>query len=285
MIGAIRPPDAFIPMRLTGETLHQSFSAASPPTGESYKMGEPISGRQNNQGFEGLAINPAHTRLFAILQSAAVQDTDPDKLKATRRYTRMVEYDITPAQPKLVHEYVVALPVYDDGAVAAQSELLAIDDHRFLLLCRDSGGGFVGKRDASQFRRVELLDIAGASDIAGTPRDAVNGSVAPKGVLDPSLTPARLSDFLDMNDNTQLARFGLHNGAPNDTHDLYEKWEGMALAPVGDPAAPDDYFLFTASDNDFITQHGMMLGKPYSDASGKNVDLLVLAWRVTLPNQ
>ena len=89
--------------------------------------------------------------------------------------------------------------------------------------------------------------------------------------------------FLDINDNTQLNRFGLHNGLPNDANDLYEKWESMAVVPVGDPRAPHDYFLFVGSDTDFITQHGFMVGQPYQDASGANVDTLVLVYRVTLP--
>jgi hypothetical protein len=37
------------------------------------------------------------------------------------------------------------------------------------------------------------------------------------------------------------------------------------------------------SDNDFITQHGSMQGKPYADSSGKDVDTLVLVYRVTMP--
>ena len=82
-----------------------------------------------------------------------------------------------------------------------------------------------------------------------------------------------------MNDNAQLSRFGLHNGAPNDANDLYEKWESLALAPAG---TSGDYFLFVGSDNDFITQDGMMAGKPYADASGANVDSLVLVYRVHL---
>ena len=59
----------------------------------------------------------------------------------------------------------------------------------------------------------------------------------------------------------------------------------MALAPAGDPKTPNDYFLFTGSDNDFITQDGMMAGKPYKDASGANVDTLVLVYRVSLPHE
>jgi hypothetical protein len=93
--------------------------------------------------------------------------------------------------------------------------------------------------------------------------------------------PAGLSPVLDINDKAQLGRFGLHNGAPNDRNDLYEKWEGMALAP--DTGAPGDYFLFVGSDNDFITQDGVMAGKPYADASGANVDSLVLVYRIRLP--
>ncbi|MBB3595548.1 hypothetical protein FHX08_005960 [Rhizobium sp. BK529] len=47
---------------------------------------------------------------------------------------------------------------------------------------------------------------------------------------------------------------GLHNGAPNDKNNLPEKSEAMGLASVLDPNLPDDYFLFIANDNDFLTQ-------------------------------
>lgn len=273
MLGAIRPPEAIIPRRQGME----NFSAR-----ETVK-GEPQSGRQNNQGFEGMSIVPGGQTLFVMTQSALVQDLDPAIPKATRRNVRLLEYAVA-GTPRLVHEYVVQLPLYGDtkkSGVAAQSEMLALDGHRLLLLCRDSGAGFTGKRDASAYRMIDIIDTAGASDIAGR-YDASGDSVAPEGELRPEIHPARLSPFLDINDEAQLSRFGLHNGPPNDRNDLYEKWESMALAPAGDPRRPDDYFLFVGSDNDFITQHGMMAGKPYADASGADVDTLVLAYRVTL---
>ncbi len=102
-------------------------------------------------------------------------------------------------------------------------------------------------------------------------------------MLNSSITPVAYKQFLDINDNTQLNRLGLHNGAPADSDDLYEKWESMAVVPVGDRHAPNDYFLFVGSDNDFITQDGHMAGQAYADASGANVDTLVLVYRVTLP--
>jgi hypothetical protein len=272
MIGAIRPPEAIIPRRDGKE----NFSA-----GESVK-GEPQSGRQNNQGFEGMSVVPGAKKLFVMTQSALVQDLDPGAPKSSRRNVRLLEYDIA-GPPRLIHEYAVQLPLYDEGdKVAAQSEMLAIDDHRLLLLCRDSGGGFTGKHDASAYRVVNIIDTAGADDIAGR-YDAAGDSIAPGGQLRPDIRSAQLRPFLDINDNAQLARFGLHNGAPNDRNDLYEKWESMALAPAGDSTAPDDYFLFVGSDNDFIAQHGVMAGKPYADASGADVDTLVLVYRITLP--
>ena len=83
--------------------------------------------------------------------------------------------------------------------------------------------------------------------------------IAPKGILDPTITAALYQKFLDINDNTQLNRFNLHNGDPNNANNLYEKWESLAVMPAFDPAALNDYFLFVGSDNDFITTHGGVL--------------------------
>jgi hypothetical protein len=276
MIGAIRPPEAFIPRRAGKE----DFSANSPPAGQKADKGDPDSGRQNNQGFEGMSVSSDGNTLFVVNQSALRQDLDADHVKASRRNVRLLAYDIK-AAPRLTHEYVIQLPLYEDSgpAVAAQSELLMVDDHRFLLLCRDSGGGLASKRPNSLYRKVELVDIAQATDIAGR-YDQATDSVAPKGQLRDNIVPAAMTDFLDLNDNSQLNRFGLHNGAPADAHDLYEKWESMALAPA---EKPGQFILLVGSDNDFITQKGRMAGKSYADDTGANVDTLVMAWRVQFP--
>ncbi|MGJ4942684.1 esterase-like activity of phytase family protein [Bradyrhizobium sp. HKCCYLS1011] len=294
LLNVIRPPDAFIPMRRDSSgNLIEDFSANSPPIGATYDKGNPVSGRQNNQGFEGLAMSPDRKTLFILLQSALIQDLDATSsktIKLTRNNTRLLAYDLRHRQPKLVGEYVVQLPHYQDQTTttptlltAAQSELLALNDHQFLVLARDSSGGFTAKSAGSVYRSVDLLDISGATNIAGTAYDSPTTPVAPKGALLSTITPATYQKFLDINDNTQLNRFGLHNGAPNDSNDLYEKWESMAVVPVGDPRAPHDYFLFVGSDNDFITQDGHMVGQAYADATGANVDTLVLVYRVTLP--
>ena len=109
--------------------------------------------------------------------------------------------------------------------------------------------------------------------------------IAANGRLADGIVPATLTPFIDLNDNAQLSKFGLHNGEPNDRNNLSEKWEGMALAPALDPANPNDFLLFITNDNDFITQNGFQVGAAYKDASGADVDTMLLVYRITLPQQ
>jgi hypothetical protein len=93
----------------------------------------------------------------------------------------------------------------------------------------------------------------------------------------------RVNKLIDMNNNAQLGKFGLHNGAPNDRSNLSEKWEGMVLVLALDSANPRDFFLFVVNDNDFLTQKGFQVGADYKAEGGAEVDTMLLAYRVTLP--
>lgn len=283
MISATLPPQALRPMRQQ----KLNFSSNNPgPGGPVPTPKDPETGRQNNQGFEGMALSPDGKLLTVILQSAARQDGGDNP--ATRRHTRALTYDAANVdQLKLVGEAVVPLPTFiDDGKpkVAAQSEAVWIAPGRFLLLSRDSGNGYGVKGNTSLYRRIDVLDLNGATNIAGSDYDGLK-PVAPKGVLAEGVVPATLSPFIDINDNAQLGRVGLHNGEPNDRTNLSEKWEAMGLAPALDDARPEDWFLFVANDNDFITQDGFQVGAPYKDASGADVDTVVLVYRVTIPGR
>jgi hypothetical protein len=281
MLSAIRPPAALLPMR-KGKV---DFASNNPGAGaKAPEPKNPETGRQNNQGFEGMALSPDGRTLTVVLQSAARQDGGDDS--ATRRHTRALVWDVAdPARPTLVHEYVVPLPVFTDAKgktlVAAQSELTAIGGGRFLLLCRDSNNGHGMKGTTSLHRKIEILDFSGATDILGRFDDAT--PVAPKGVLVDGVKAASLTPFVDLNDNAELNRFGLHNGGADDANLLSEKWEATGLVPTLEPEHPDDYFLFVVNDNDFVTQDGFQVGAAYKDASGVDNDTMFLVWRVTLP--
>ena len=281
LLSATQPPKALLPMR-KGTV---NFSSNNPGKGQvAPDPKDPETGRQNNQGLEGLSLTPDGKYLIALLQSATRQDGGDSK--STRFTTRALVYDLAdPARLKLVHEYAVLLPTFqhkDKTAVAAQSEILALSDKQFLMLARDSDNGQGVKGDTSKYRKIELVDLNGATDIAATAFDGEK-PLAPKGVLDASVIPAKWADFIDINDNGQLNRFGLHNGAPKDSNDLSEKWESMAIASVLDPKAPDDYFLFVGNDNDFLTQNGYQVGEDYKAEDGAEVDTMFQVYRVTLP--
>ncbi|MGG6893489.1 esterase-like activity of phytase family protein [Rhizobium sp. BR 315] len=282
MLSATPPPAAFLPMRRGAV----NFSSNNPGPGETAPdPKDPTSGRQNNQGFEGMSLTPDGKFLIVVLQSATRQDGGDSS--STRQNTRALVYDAVDLDHlKLVHEYAVPLPVFtnDKGktAVAAQSEIVALSPTSFLMLARDSGNGYGQKGEKSLYRSIDIVDVSAATDIAGGKFDG-DKPVAPKGVLDPSVKPATVSQFIDINDGADLARFGLHNGAPNDRNNLSEKWEAMSLASVQDPKLPDDYFLFVANDNDFITQDGFQVGAAYKDDSGADVDTMFQVFQVTIP--
>ncbi|KAA1176863.1 esterase-like activity of phytase family protein [Rhizobium tropici] len=281
MMSATPPPAALLPMR-NGAV---NFASNNPGPGESAPdPKDPTSGRQNNQGLEGMSLTPDGKFLIAVLQSATRQDGGDSS--STRENTRALVYDaVDPANLKLVHEYVVPLPVFTNEkgktAVAAQSEIYALSPQTFLMLARDSNNGYGVKGDKSLYRSVVAVDVSTATDIAG--KFDADKPVAPKGVLDASVKPATVSQFIDINDSADLARFGLHNGAPNDRNNLSEKWEAMSLVSVQDPKLPDDYFLFVANDNDFLTQDGFQVGAAYKGDGGGDVDTMFQVFQVTIP--
>ena len=283
MMSATQPPAALIPQRHGAA----NFASNNPGPGETApNPKDPDTGRQNNQGLEGMSMTPDGKVLIAVLQSATRQDGGDSG--STRQNTRALVFDASDlAHLKLMHEYVVPLPVFTDEkgkkVVAAQSEIVALSPQSFLMLARDSGNGYGQKGEKSLYRSVDVVDISAATDIAGTAFDA-DKPVAPKGVVDPFVKPAALSQFIDLNDGADLARFGLHNGAPNDRNNLSEKWEAMSLVSVLDPNKPNDYFLFIANDNDFLTQDGYQVGAAYKGDGGADVDTMFQVFQVTIPD-
>ncbi len=143
---------------------------------------------------------------------------------------------------------------------AAQSEIFYIQNGQFFVLARDSGAGYGQDDSQSLYRQIDVFDIKPATDIKSPVNDAATGAIASKdGVLKAGITPATYCPFLDFNVNSQLGRFGLRNGGPQEPGLLNEKWESIAIAPVdGKDGDDDEWFLISLSDNDFITQDGML---------------------------
>ncbi|KAI1326559.1 esterase-like activity of phytase-domain-containing protein [Xylariaceae sp. FL0255] len=296
MLTAIEPPPAIVPMRNGTE----SFSADSPAvyqnngTGDDVTPADPDTGRENNHGFEGLTV--LGDSLYVLLQAATVQEGGLQK--QTERYTRFLRYDISnTSNPVYENEWIVPLPLYNDPTAkasknpktAAQSEIHALDNGQFFVLARDSNAGRTYDTTTSVYRQIDVFDISNATDVkAAGGYDCADASCAvadaDTGVLVDGVEPALYCSFLDFNVNSQLNRFGVHNGGVDDATLLNEKWESIGMVPVN-PKAPDgEYFIFSLSDDDFITQHGFMDGGlyPYSDQSGFNLDNQALVFKISI---
>ena len=273
LLGVIQPPPAVAPRHRDGRPDFGSLHA-------------PDTGRRNNQGVEGMSLSPDGRTLFVALQSALVQDSAAGNA-AGRTNIRVLTYDLsrtpTPAQP--VGHYVVRLPAYNHAGTggapdrtAAQSEIRALDGHRFLMLSRDSAGRGSAEKSPIVYKSILLVDIAGATNLAGTKYETGTASVLRNRSstgLRRGIVPAAQAELVNMLNPVQLARFGLGIKA------LSEKWEAMDLVPVLEPDRPADYFLLVGNDNDFIARHCRMSGQ--SCDSDFDNDSRILVYRLSLP--
>ena len=276
----------------------QPFRPAGTPNFDSVTA--PTTGRRNNQGLEGMSVSPDGTRLFALLQSATVQDTNGAN-QQTRNNARLFVYDIVGANrenPVLVGEYVVKLPQIDLdpntapsalNGTAAQSEIVALGNSSFLMLPRDGNGLGKGTTVPITFKSVQLVDIASATNILGL-YDAVGEQISPAGVLRAGINAAASAEIINILEPTDLAKFGLNTTIPANANTINEKIEGMALVPDISTPAANDFFLFVANDNDFQSSDVKMLnaaGVVVSKGDGRlnagvTNDAMFYVWRLTI---
>ena len=284
------------------------------------ELGVPIVER----GKRHIGLTPDGTKLFALVQSATFQDAPGGQ--ATRFATRLLIYDVTggatPSAPS--KEFVIELPILrnngNGGApdrTGQQSEIVVLDDHRFLVLSRDGNGLGTNPTAAipvpapTVFKTILLVDlnVGTPTDIAGDgARNAEGGrvTVGSAGALDPGITPLSYTEAINMLNSTQLAKFNIRldpgGTAQVDELTLSDKMEGMALVPALDPLNPNDYFLFIGNDNNFLTSQGNLprsdglphayngfasydanrIPAPVGSATASEVDTMFLAYRVTI---
>ncbi len=128
---------------------------------------DPARGVRENLGFEGVAVSPDGSRLFAAVENALVQDgpvADLDRPSPAR----LLVLEVPGGRVIAEHLYLVE-PVPDrprpSGAFATNgiTELAALDNHSLLVVERAFSYG-VGNSVG-----LYLVDLAGASDLGGMP--------------------------------------------------------------------------------------------------------------------
>ncbi len=113
-------------------------------------------GRRINRGFEGLAISPDGRYVFAMLQSAMVNEGGANGV-----FARIVKFDT--GTGLAVAQYAYKMKGSSQGR--GISALVAINDHEFLVLERNNRGLGSGAELTPQNKKVFKIDLTGAADV------------------------------------------------------------------------------------------------------------------------
>lgn len=183
-------------------------------------------GKRTNRGFEGLAISPDGAHVYAMLQSAMLDEGGSGGL-----CNRIVKFST--GTGTAVAQYAYQMEGSSQGR--GISALFAVNDHEFLVLERNNRGIGVGAELSPPNKKLFRIDIAGAADVSPV---QFSPGACPVGKVTKNPVP-----FLDLAADT-LPELG--NKVP-------EKWEGLAVGPR---LKDGSYVLVMGTDNDYsVTQN------------------------------
>jgi hypothetical protein len=182
------------------------------------------SGRQPNRGLEGLAITPDGKYIIAALQGPLIQDSIPAAVEGKRTGVccRFIEVELATGKTR---ELLYPLDQPANGI----SEILAINDHEFLVIERDSTKGAT-----AGYKKIIKADLNGAEDVSRFEQLPHDGAPT-------DLKPIQKAVFLDLLD----PKFGLSGET------FSEKQEGLAFGPS---LADGRKLLIVGIDNDFVAE-------------------------------
>ena len=179
------------------------------------------SGRVANKGMEGLAITPDGKTLVGAMQSPLLQDGGT----ASGQNVRLVQIDI---HTGAVKEFAYHL----DSVKTTVSEILAINDHEFLVDERDSKG--LADNSTAVVKKLYKIDLDGAAEVGGISGNANLGAKAVAKEL-----------FLDV-----VATLSANGIA---SFDIPAKLEGIAFGQDVTLEGETRHTLYIANDNDYTS--------------------------------
>jgi hypothetical protein len=206
--------------------LPSEFAVANQSPQGAVEISGNTSGRVANKGMEGLAITPDGHMLVGAMQSPLLQDGG-----TSGRYTRIVTLDLRSGE---IHQYAYGLTNIGTASKPKYptiSEIVAVDDHEFLVDERDGKG--LGDDSVASYKKLYLIDLDGAQDVTGLSGEANLAGPAVAKTL-----------FLDI-----VAVLTAHGIA---AQDIPAKIEGLAFGPDVVVGGSLMHTLFVTNDNDFI---------------------------------
>ena len=184
-------------------------------------------GKRTNRGFEGLAISPDGSYLYAMLQSAMLDEGGGNGV-----CNRIVKFST--GSGTAVAQYAYQMEGSSQGR--GISALFALNDHELLVLERNNRGIGVGAELTPPNKKLFRILIADVTDFS-PPAASFPAANCPAGSVTKIPTP-----FLEIT-----------HALPELGNKLPEKWEGLAIGPR---LKDGSYVMVTGTDNDYsVTQN------------------------------
>jgi len=207
--------------RIRSYTLPDHFAITSLSAVGATEISSNSVGRVTNKGMEGLAITPDGRTLVGLVQSPLLQDGGDGG-----RANRIVTIDVVSG---VTHEYV-----YDNKIGAKtynSSEIIALNDHQFLIDTRDGKG--LGDGSTAVIKQLWAVDIAGAQDVSALSGEAtLLAKAVPKTLFLDIVTTLNANGIL----STQIPA----------------KIEGLAFGRDVVLNGITTHTLYVGNDNDFV---------------------------------
>lgn len=181
--------------------------------------------RKPNRGFEGVAISPDGSRLYALMQTALY---NPDRRTGEdSRHLRLVALDTSRPEPSVIGMYLYQAEPYSSVGAGNQDDikigdLAAVSSTRLVVAERDS-------QEGGRHKMAYLIDVANATDVLN--KESISGKTIEQ-ASDADLKRA-IIEPVAKEPLVDLARLGFRT----------EKFEGLAIV--------DDTTLALTGDNDF----------------------------------
>lgn len=188
-------------------------------------------GKRTNRGFEGLAITPEGRHVYAMLQSAMLDEGGASGVR-----NRSVKFDTHTR--RAVAQYAYRMQGSSRGRGSAP---VAINEHEFLVLERNNRGLGVDSNLEAPNKKVFRIDLDDAGDVSGIDLDSTGAAFTT--LTKQALPWLDLAAAATLSDASLAALGGV---SP-------EKWEGLAIGPR---LADGSYLLLAGTDNDYsVTQN------------------------------
>jgi hypothetical protein len=215
-----------------------------------FEIGNNTAGRVTNKGMEGLAITPDGKTLVGAMQSPLIQDGGDVK----GGVTRIVTIDIHSGE---THEYAYQLDTVTKTTI---SDIVAINNHEFLVDERDSKGRADAPGSKAGFKRLYRIDLQYAHDISELSGAANIAKWAVPKSLFLDIVAVLTSDPVNMDPTVIPAKIEGVSFGPDITvngivkHTIWVANDNDFLTPlppaVGSGDNPNQFFVFAFDDHD-----------------------------------